>query len=490
MIVWMRHIAVRLWLTFFVGGMLSIWILPTLQTRIGLQWVWLPAGGILVLVFWLVGWIGNQWDAAVVDRLIQEAGAYERDGMFPEAGEAFRRALSVCDSFLLSPKARKEASSALASRLARFYLAQADMTPERERFLMSYLLAHPHDEDVAEQWVRLADSDGGLGETHQELAARLADAHPRNDVIQQVLARFFLMLERTDFTALQTYRRVLDRGGRMSDAFVRDAARLFIREGRTDEGALGTYLAAWDSGGERTELLRAIAACCRWTPETERSRLLLQRARRLVADAGESALESMIAGFGPPAEDFVERQKEGGLSIRSILAGVWRLVADLFVKWPMSAAGWAARASWGLVSWFFGSRKRRRALAGVLLAAMAVGVGVLVVNTIGYLRPSPQPSETPAAKVSEPVAQAVVVTDPYTLQVAAFTNPEYAERYVADLKNQGVEAYWMKAEGKSRIWYQVRVSHFPDKEAARSYGEQLKSQGMIDDFYVANYEEP
>jgi hypothetical protein len=490
MIVLMRHIAVRLWLTIFVGGVLSIWILPPLQARIGLQWVWLPAGGILVLVFWMVGWIGSHWDAAVVDRLIQEAGAYERDGMFAEAGEAFRRALSVCDSFLLSPKAREEATSALSSRLARFYLAQTDMTPEKERFLMSYLLAHPQDEDVAEQWVRLADSSGGLGEIHQELAARLADAHPRNEIIQDVLARFFLILERTDFTALQTYRRVLDRGGRMSDAFVLDAARLFIREARTDEGALGAYLAAWDSGGESSELLRAITACCRWTPETERSRPLLQRARRLVTDAGETALESMIAEFGPPAEEFAESPKETGLSIKSILAGVWRLIADLLVIWPMSAAGWAVRAIWGLVSWFFGSRKRRRALAGVLLAAMAAGVGVLVVNTIGYLRPSPKPPETPAAEVSEPVAQTVVVTDSYTLQVAAFTNPEYAEHYVEDLKSHGLEAYWMKAQGKNRIWYQVRISHFPDKETARSYGEQLKSQGIIDDFYVANYEEP
>ncbi len=486
----MRHMAVRLWLTFLVGGILSIWILPTVQTRIGLQWVWVPAVGILVLVFWLAGWIGNHLGAAAVDRLTQEAGAYERDGMYPEAAEAFRRALSVCDSFLLSPAARRRVSSPLASRLARFYLAQTDMTPERESFLVSYLLTHPEDEDVAEQWIRLADSRGKLGEGHQELAARLADAHPRNGVIQEVLGRFFLILERTDFSALQTYRRVLNGGGRMSDAFVRDVAMLFIRERRTDEGALQTYLQALDSGAERRRLLRAIAACSRWTPETARSRPLLQQARQLVAGIDESALQTMVAGFGPPPQELAQSEKEPRFGFKASAAGICGLLVDMFVKWPVATAGRVVRGSWEIFSGFFGSRKRRRVLAGVLLAAMAVGVGVLGVNTIGYLRPSPQAEETPAEEIPEPVAKAIVVTDPYTLQVAAFTKPEYAERYVADLKSHGLEAYWMKARGKNRIWYQVRVSHFPDKEAARSYGELLKSQGIIDDFYVANYEAP
>ncbi|MBR9979519.1 MAG: SPOR domain-containing protein, partial [Desulfatitalea sp.] len=44
-----------------------------------------------------------------------------------------------------------------------------------------------------------------------------------------------------------------------------------------------------------------------------------------------------------------------------------------------------------------------------------------------------------------------------------------------------------KAASGSRTWYQVKVSHFPTRDQARQYGEQLKTKGLIDDFYVANF---
>ena len=41
--------------------------------------------------------------------------------------------------------------------------------------------------------------------------------------------------------------------------------------------------------------------------------------------------------------------------------------------------------------------------------------------------------------------------------------------------------------GANRTWYQVKVSHFSTREAAQNYGLDLKSKGLIDDFFVANY---
>ena len=84
----------------------------------------------------------------------------------------------------------------------------------------------------------------------------------------------------------------------------------------------------------------------------------------------------------------------------------------------------------------------------------------------------------------------VVVTDPYTLQVAAYLKTEHADKYVAQLKSMGLDAYWTKAQGAKSKWYQVRLSHFADKASARAYGDSLKAKGIIDDFYVANYQRP
>ncbi len=112
-----------------------------------------------------------------------------------------------------------------------------------------------------------------------------------------------------------------------------------------------------------------------------------------------------------------------------------------------------------------------------------IGVGGLVINTVGHLfvtEKIPTAGEKP-----EPPAE--TIADPFTLQVAAYLKSEYARQYVAQLKKQGLDAYWMEAVRGQKRWYQVRVSHFADKKSARDYAEKLKSKGIIADYYVANY---
>ena len=95
-----------------------------------------------------------------------------------------------------------------------------------------------------------------------------------------------------------------------------------------------------------------------------------------------------------------------------------------------------------------------------------------------------QPVEVPLP-VQAP--QPEVSPDPFTIQVAAYLKPDDAQRFVDQLVEKGLDAFWTKAASANRTWYQVKVSHFASKEAARAYGRDLKSKGLIDDFYVANY---
>ena len=113
-----------------------------------------------------------------------------------------------------------------------------------------------------------------------------------------------------------------------------------------------------------------------------------------------------------------------------------------------------------------------------------MGVVILVVNTTRYLIKTEKP-------VSEEKELAeVIITDPFTIQVAAYLRPEDAQIYLKRLKEQGLDAYLTKRQGTKKTYYQVRVSHFKDKESAKAYGTSLKTQGLIDDFFVANYERP
>jgi cell division septation protein DedD len=77
--------------------------------------------------------------------------------------------------------------------------------------------------------------------------------------------------------------------------------------------------------------------------------------------------------------------------------------------------------------------------------------------------------------------------DPYTLQVAAYLRQDYALKLVEDLKRKGFDAYWIETSSGGKLWYQVRIAHFPDQQSAREFGRDLKWKGLIDDFYVTQY---
>jgi len=123
----------------------------------------------------------------------------------------------------------------LAGRAARFYLSQSRLSAAGEDFISAYLWANPRDEEVAEQWVQHAERQGRLRDEHQDLADRLGNAHPRNAAIQREVARLYLALERTDYPALQTYRRLCAEGDQVPPEFCSDLSRLLRRDGRSDE---------------------------------------------------------------------------------------------------------------------------------------------------------------------------------------------------------------------------------------------------------------
>ena len=110
MVSFFKHFAIRIWLTVFLGGLVSIWVLPSFQGRLGLEWALLPVALMMLAVFQLTGWISNRWGLNTVERLIHEAGIFERDGMGTQAEDRFQRAVAVFDSFLISPLVKKAKS--------------------------------------------------------------------------------------------------------------------------------------------------------------------------------------------------------------------------------------------------------------------------------------------------------------------------------------------------------------------------------------------
>ncbi len=480
MLSFFKHIAARLWLTVLFGGAASLWALPSFQDRIGLAWTPLPVLLIMVVAFVLVGWATNRWGLSTVQHLIHEAGIFERDGMVAEAETRFQRALAVFDSFLISPVAKKQKAVPLRARIARFYLARASKSDAAERFLVSYLHTNPRDEEVAESWIEHVDNRGGLREEHQGLAYLIGRAQPQNKTIQTILARYYLMLERTDFPALQTYRRALGAKEKVSAGFLNDLAALFLQERRADEWALEIYLKAMEKSEQRSAILKGIAACVRWISPGERNKSQLQQAHAYLEGLDPVDIKKMSTGFNPPVEPSDKRALPQSRRQRASFFESTGAVLKTFYEDIIAAPAWFLR----LVRRPLQSTQSRKVLAGVLLTVLVAAVIALLINTASHL-----------IKVEKPVARKVekapeVITDPFTLQVAAYLKPTYAQKYVEQLQKQGLDAYWREAISADKKWYQVRISHFADKKTARDFGESLKARKIIDDYYVANYIPP
>ena len=477
MLSFLRHNSIRIWIALLLGGVVSLLVMPMLQTRFGLESNFYSAGVILLFFFLATGWVLNRWALNTADYLMAEAGAFERDGMYQEAEKSFQKAVAVFDSFMVSPIVKRKKAGDLGARLARFYLARSRRDHASEEFLIAYLQSNPQDGAVAEHWLHQVESAGGLKEELQELAARIGDAQPNNKFIQLTLARFYLLLERTDFPALQTYRRVSDEDKATAAGFFDDLARLFIKEGRADEWALEIYLQALANHGDRSGCLSGLAACVHWTPVTERNKRLLKSAHHYLKDIDADTLKKMRARFNPPVPTRPPRKIQRQIKPGALLVATGRA----FYRYPGAIVQWIVLRIKDTAKFVQRSKKARQVLTGILLCGLVLGIGALVVNTVSHLTVK----EVPADKEATPPVK--IIADPFTLQVAEYLKPEYAKKYVQQLKKRGVDAYWAEAVSGEKRWYQVRVSHFATKQAARDYGEELKADGIIDDFYVANY---
>jgi hypothetical protein len=470
----LKHTVIRLWASLMVAGPASLVILSHLSPRPGLAWPLTVAFTLLTAVFFFWGWSGNRLARHGLRRRLARSEALERAGRYAEARAVLRQAVAIYDSFLPSPLARSRFRGVLTARLARFYLARPDGDPAGLEGLRSYLSAHPSDPVVAKAWLRAAARRPAWDEADEAVADRIAEAQAGDVGIQQVLGRRFLTAGRTDFLALEVYRRVMRRDPAGAAWWHRRLATLFLNEGRCDDFALEIYLAAWKEG-DRPALRRGLAACLVHLEAEPGNRSMLSEARALMADADAVDLEILAEGFRPP----------GGVAIPTAPSAPIRRRIQQAV--PSAFARMGDRAA-GALAWLRASRTVRWG-GGLAIAAAVVGMaGVILYDTFDHLQAPPAPP-APAPVVEKPLEMAVV-TDPLTIQVAAYLKREHAERYVAELRARDLDAYWQEARSRDKTWYQVRISHFPDKVAALAFGERLKREGIIDDFYVVNHDRP
>lgn len=87
----------------------------------------------------------------------------------------------------------------------------------------------------------------------------------------------------------------------------------------------------------------------------------------------------------------------------------------------------------------------------------------------------PKPAPQPAARAK----------GNWMVQVASFNSAAQANERVSSLRAKGVEGRVVQADlGSKGTWYRVQIGGYETREAATSFGNQLKAKGAVQDFIV------
>lgn len=475
-----KHLAVRLWTTVVAGSVVTLVVLQPFAGTIGPDWMIVPGAGLFALVYWLTGVVFAALGRRRLTHLLKEATVWDRAGMAREAGQALGRAAEVVDSYLFSPFSRKEPAGRLLAKTARFEMAQGAFESISDGVIGAYLQRFPRDRVAAVKWLEEVLAGRDISQRSHDIAAQIGAAHPDDLIVQRLLAQFYLAERRCDFVALQTYRHAMDAGQPLPESLVKDLSDLFLAQPRTDELALAVYLAALENGGSPSHLLPAVAACCRTIRPSPLNAPLLQRTEAALAGIDEARRKAMAAAILP--QTFDRQARRARRAWRPAGKPFAAVVRDALKRSGMVLAA-GAESLRGLRRYIM-KDKARKAFKWTGLGAVALAVSVLVINTALHFSANFNTVE----KIPEPAV--APVTDPFTLQVAAYLKDADARKYVQQLKAQGLDAYWTRASGAGKTWYQVRIAHYKTKAEARAVGEDLKKRQIIGDYYVANYKRP
>ncbi len=485
----LKNIVIRLWIATAAGGLATLGLLAVLGSPLEAAFNLTVVFILIILAYLGSGWLFNRIAAQRLQDCFREAASRERTARIGEAAEAFRKAVNIFDSFMVSPMLRRRSGRDLAGRIARFHIARSVHSTEAEGFVTSYLWAYPDDGEVAEYWLQHTRLGEGANPDHMALSDRIAAALSPNPTILSLIVQSCLARNRTDYTALQIYKRFLQESSYIQAQAIAHLADLFIREGRTDELALEVYLRASRKAPDRSEYLHGLAACLEQIRITERNESLIMESREALRDTDEETIHQWQEVFRHRATPYAPKEPSTPeRAFRHLSASILRGFRTGAEK-TGSAASILAR--WGRSlgkSWNESARTRYLA-KWAAVSVFATVVFISGISTILYISETKESPESVTPPPPKPPQMAS--SGRYTIQAASFRNRDQAKIFLELLKNKGLPAYWGESRSSDQnVWYYVRISRFEGKQEAKKFGEDLKSKGIIDDFYVANYKAP
>ncbi len=363
--------------------------------------------------------------------------------------EVFALILGVMRSGLLS-KARQES---LRRHLLRSYFPFYAEHPEWEYFQQQLVVAMREGVRPEEAYHVLKAyvlNQKKLTLDIANLAEELLDHDPDDEAVATFFVQHFLAEKKAHYRAEYFYGRYLAKDGLLSDEILTLCLPKVLAHHRKDDFAGWCYVRTFDRARpEQAQARQALHGLWEEYRKLQRQDALSKQ----VALCAAHLTAKEIANWNEPkAEAPRKRPKNFWVS--------WLEVGKQFV--------WEAAT--------FVREQKKWVLAGG--AGLAVLMSLLLLLPIGSATKKPATITAPAAPDT---------LQYYSLQVGALKTKRSAETVVNALQRRKLEAYVLEPQS-SRGWYRIRVGKYPSSNAARSAADSLKAVGLIEDFFVTNYE--
>jgi len=472
----LRHIALRLWISLILGTFLAFGGMPLVNEFFPGHDP-LVALGILAILYFVSGYAMTRSGEWLVLASVKQALTWERAGLVRRSEEKFLKALRLYDTPLISPFREKRVALILAGALAKFSLTFPRINPLFEGAVTAFLRMAPDEEETALLWLKRTSKGGQPGKEEHEILTLITEANLHHPEIGELAADILYASARTDFKARKVHGAVRKSSGPGQESFSNMGRDNFSGMGK--ETLAGMDRENFSGVGQETfsdmdrENFSGMGEFLGSEP---------------LSPTGE------LQGFDIRANsDFStrKRQSKGSNVLRSsVVPGARRKnpgVVVLIVRNILGGFSIIFQELGALLKAVYSFFVRRKALAKTVKWMTALAVFALfsgfMVNTMFHLFHTVPP--TVEVEVDKP---AVDIPKPFTIQVAAYLKKSHADIYVEKLKKKGLDVYIYNADGGGRTWYIIRIAHFENRESATEYGNELKRQHLIDDFFVDNNE--
>ncbi|MBU4132923.1 MAG: SPOR domain-containing protein [Proteobacteria bacterium] len=439
----MGNFSLRLWIIALAAGPVCFYCMSSLSNAFPGVPPAVLGTSLLVVLGIIIGTVLDHMGKRQIDKLIKEGEIWERAGILSRAERNYAQAVRTYDTFLLSPLFSQKISTRLTGALARFSLTTGIESPYLKLASAEYLKSSPGDETLAGLWLGQLKKEGQAGDLEQEVLTALANIHYTHKKLAVLLVDVLLDLGRMDYAAKRLYKNILD------DPEMAEENRRFYRE-------------------KIRELLG------------EPDEIVEKKVPLHVKSTSLRSLHSPYSLPSRPSRPF--RPLDVGRQFIQLAATFPRAVGVGLKSVGRALVSFLSFCILSLGNIIAFVRERER--VGFYLKVGAMGIlSVWLVfflgNTISHILNS-------RGVEKEPKMIEIKVPKPFTIQVAAYLTKDHADRYVAVLKKKGFAPFISKVGGGGKIWYVVRISEFSDKADAAAFGEKLKSEKVIDDFFVSN----